>query len=204
MDELEKQEEIVNGEQEKEQPKEFTLVYRISEEELYRFHTWISRDQLEKGRKRGKIMALIELVFGAAYLVSILVTGQSSTLINFLLAALLMGMGVFGLMFQKYGFEKQLHKAVSREHQKNPYFQNDIVVDFYPDKCVERMGEKSQNTFWKDIQAVFSGDWAQIISMEGKRCLLIPTGGLGEEKTEMLKAYFHRICQEFEKSEETI
>lgn len=202
-DQLEEKEDEDAGEQQSNEPaleKEFTLNYRISPDDLYEFHLEMGRDQVVKNGKRTKIMGWIEVAFGGAYLISLLISGAAMP-VQYLLSLLLMGMGVYGITFYKTRFYKNLRKATDRQHNKTPYFQNDIVVDFYPNKCTEHVGgdgTKGKDTFWREIDGVRETKRSYIIDLGQKRCLLLPKEGLGEQAAHV-DAFFTRVCENYEK-----
>ena len=182
-----------------EYPLEFTLTYRISEEDLFAFHKITGAAQMEKNKKRMMIMGVIELIFGVFYLASILVSKIQSTPMQYLLGLFLAGMGLYGIFTNKNGYERQLRAAVKRQHKRTPYFQNDIQVDFYPHKCVEQLGKAGQETYWKDVRRVMQTERSYIIWIENKRCLLLSTSTLAQDTKETLSQYLREVCERYEK-----
>lgn len=176
----------------------FTLRFRIPLEDYYQFHLIMGRENLKKGKRKTQILGLMELIFGVVFLVSVITTQVQASFFYYFIIAVLICMGLYGLTYYRFFYEKSLYKMVSKQHAKTPYLQKDIVVDFYPTKCVERIEENSNETFWYTIKSFRTTETLYMIMLDERRCMLIPKSQIGEQK-EAFEKLMGEVCENFEK-----
>ncbi len=189
---LEKQEEET---QEDSYEKLFTVNFNINAEELYQFQIRMAGDQIEKNKKRSKLVSVIEIGLGLVYLVAMLMGKGPRSFIQIALIVAIIGMGVYGLIYYKYFFYQSLRKSVEKQHARASYFKSDIALDVYPNRCVERFGEQETPNYWHNMLGVINSPDAYYIRLDSKHCLLIPKRCAGEE----LEPFLRKICEDFEK-----
>lgn len=193
---IESQEEQEDQEdQEDSYEKLFTVNFNINAEELYQFQIRMAGDQIEKNKKRSKLVSVIEIGLGLVYLIAMLMGKGPRSFIQIALIVAIIGMGVYGLVYYKYFFYQSLRKGVEKQHSKTAYFQNEIALDVYPNRCVERFGEKETPNYWHNMLGVINSPDAYYIRLDTKHCLLIPKRCAGEE----LEPFLRKICEDFEK-----
>lgn len=183
-------------ETEEELPKLFTVSFNINADELYNFQLAMGGEQIEKNKKRSKVISVAEIVLGVMYFGAILLGKVPAGMFQYLLTVALVALGVYGLVYYKYFFYQSLRKSVNKQHGKVPYFNSEIQLDIYPNKCVEHFGEKKTENFWRNIYGVMSSQDAYYIQLDTKHCLLVPKRCAGEE----LGPYLRKMCEDFEKN----
>lgn len=184
-----------DGDEEEEFEKLFSVEFNISPEELYNFQLVMGGEQIEKNKKRSKIVSIVEIVLGVLYLGAIIIGQVVNGPFQYLLTAALIALGVYGLLYYKYFFYSSLRKNVNKQHGKVPYFNSQVRLDIYPNKCVECFQERETPNFWRNIQGVINGQDAFYIQLDNKHCLLIPKRCAGTE----LEPFLRGICESFEK-----
>lgn len=190
--------------QEEEEPQEsqddsyeklFTVNFNINAEELYQFQIRMAGDQIEKNKKRSKLVSVIEIGLGLVYLIAMLMGKGPKSMIQVALIVAIIGMGIYGLVYYKYFFYQSLRKSVEKQHDRASYFKSDIALDIYPNRCVERFGEQETPNYWHNMLGVINTPDAYYIRLDDKHCLLVPKRCAGEE----LEPFLRKICGDFEK-----
>lgn len=192
----EEQEETENGTDEKNRL--FTMRFRIPLEDYYQFHLIMGRDTLSKGKRKTQLLGLVEFVFGVIFLISLFTTDTQASGFYYFIIAVLIIMGAYGMLYHKYFYEKSLRRAVVRQYEKVPYLQNEIVIDFYPNKLVEHVQDQHVETFWHTIQEIRISEGLYMIMLAERRCLLVPKSSAGEQK-EQFEALLAQVCENYEK-----
>lgn len=184
-----------DGEEDDNFEKLFSVPFNINVDELYHFQLSMARAQIEKNKKRSKIISIVEIALGVIYLGSIMAGMVMNGPLQYALTLALIALGVYGLLYYKYFFEKSLRRNVEKQHGKIPYFNSEIVMDIYPNKCVECFQDRETPNYWHKIQGVISSSDAYYIQLDAKRCLLIPKRCAGSQ----LEPFLRKMCDDFEK-----
>lgn len=184
------------GDEEEEFEKLFTVDFNISAEELYNFQLVMGGEQIEKNKKRSKIISIVEIGLGVLYMGAILFGQVVNGPFQYLLVVALLSLGVYGLVYYKYFFYSALRKNVNKQHGKVPYFNSQIQLDIYPNKCVECFQDRKTPNYWRNIQGIIAGRDAFYIQLDNKHCLLVPKRCAGSE----LEPFLREMCDNFEKS----
>lgn len=174
------------------------LNYRITVDQFFNFQMNTSRTQVEKNKKRSVIISLVEIGFGLLYLAMLLLQYTDGSIWMYLVCLALIGVGSYSFFFYRYSYEKQLYKSVEKQHAGLEYFQNEIRLELFPNKCVERSGKMVKKTYWRNMWGVMHPGDAFYIMLDEKSCLLVPKEPLGEKAAEVEK-FLRDICERFEK-----
>ncbi|MCI8648617.1 MAG: YcxB family protein [Anaerotruncus sp.] len=183
--------------------KELTLRYRIGLEDYFQFHKITGAPVIAKNKKKFTLIGGFEVLFGAGFLIYLLVMGenlkqQRNIGISILLAVLMLAMGLYSLTFYRYFYEGALRRTLKKQCAKTPYLQNEICVDLYPNKFVEYNEGKEYENFWRDIFEVRVSDTLFMVMLTATRCLLVPKNSIPEQ-VEEFDQFLGKICTNFEK-----
>ena len=135
-------------------PRLFTLRFKIPLAEFTEFHRIMSRDAVEKNRKKTTIIGGVEMALGVVLFVLTLLGVLPGGALQLLLMVLLIGFGFYSAFYYKLFYEKALVKAVNKQYQKSPFPTVEITLDFYEDRCVERSDGGRMVTKFKNIVGV--------------------------------------------------
>lgn len=180
---------------EDDEPLQFSMPFTIEAEELYQFQLDMGKEQIAKNQKRSKYVSIAEIALGIFYFGAILAGKIANGAMQYILAAALVGLGVYGFIYFKYRFYPSLRKSVLRQHSKTPYFQSEIVLDFYETKCVERACGKDTANYWRNLHGVMESAQSYYLQLDKNRCLLIPKRCAVPE----LEPFLREMCERFEK-----
>lgn len=189
------EEEDEASEEEDDTEKLFDVNFDIRPEELYHFQLNMGAQQIEKNRRNSRIVSIVEIVLGIVYLGAIIMGKVPAGIFQLILTVILLGMGVYGLVYYKYFFYSSLRKSVEKQHKKVPYFNAGICLEIYPNKCVEVFEDKRTPNYWRNILGVMAAEDALYIRLDKQHCLLIPKRCAGAE----LEPFLRKMCGDFEK-----
>ncbi|MEM1486072.1 YcxB family protein [Oscillospiraceae bacterium PP1C4] len=191
-------EEAQDAKSKQEYEKLFTLRFLIPLADYIQFHMLMGAQAIEKSRRKATIIGWAEFGLGIIFLLALFVTGRQVTMYYYVMIAILIFIGLYGIVFYRFFYEKMINKTITKQYKKTTYLQNELVVDFYPNKYVEHTGGKEFETYWHSIKEVRVSDALYMIMEEERRCLLIPKASIPEHQ-EALDALLHQVCANFEK-----
>lgn len=195
---MEEKEIVETTEQEQALPKLFTLCFRIPMEDYYNFHVIMGTENAKKSKRKTVLLGWVELIFGLGFLVSLLTTQTQGGLFYYFLIAVMIVMGLYGILFYRFFYPRSMRRAVTRQYEKTPYLQNEVEIDFYANRLIEHVQDKEAVTFWHSIKELRETDALYMVMIENNRCLLIPKSQVGEQK-EALESLLRDVCANFEK-----
>ncbi len=152
----------------------YDLVYRITPEDYEEFNFSLVKSELEKRRKRSRMLGTLEVVVGGLMLVSMLTAKAESQAIYYILDVLLIIMGIYSLSFYKYIFPKKLKKAAAKNYSGNQYLNNDIHIKIYED-CVHEQSYEIDNTVsWDDFSRIQMSGSQLTMVLKSNKCIIVP------------------------------
>ena len=163
----------------------------------------MSRDAVEKNRKKTTIIGGVEMALGVVLFVLTLLGVLPGGALQLLLMVLLIGFGFYSAFYYKLFYEKALVKAVNKQYQKSPFPTVEITLDFYEDRCVERSDGGRMVTKFKNIVGVRTTPSLIMIMVEQKRCLLIPRSEIGDREQQVIDL-LDRACDTYGKLREEL
>lgn len=190
--------EAADGETVSTYEKLFTLRFHLPLDDYIEFYRVMTADSIVKNKKRMTIMGAIVLIIGVFLLGTTIAGINPMTPISMILLLMVFFLGFRSLFYYKLFYEKALIRAVTKEYNKLNYLHAEMVVDFYPNKCVEHVNEQRVETYWHTIYSIRVSAGLYMIMLAERRCLLVPKSQVGEHREEM-EALFTSICENFEK-----
>ena len=176
----------------------FTLKFHLPLDDYIEFYRVMTADSIDKNKKRMTIMGAIVLVIGLFLLGTTVAGINPMTPVSMILLLMVFFLGFRSLFYYKLFYDKALIRAVTKEYNKLNYLHAEMVVDFYPNKCVEHVNEQRVETYWHTIHSIRVSSGLYMIMLAERRCLLIPKSQAGEHREEM-EALLSDICVNFEK-----
>lgn len=177
----------------------FSLRYRIPVEEYYQFHLMMGAESANKNRKRTSLLGWVEVGVGVMLIGAMAFNKTDAGVFYFVLAAIMILMGLYGAFYYKLIYPRSLHKAVTKQYKNTPYLLSEIQVDFYPNRCVEHVGEKAADNFWHTIKDLRETPALFLIMLAERRCLLIPKTQLSDDDKQRMDDLFTLIHENYEK-----
>ncbi len=177
----------------------FRLKYHLPFEDYVLFQKIMTAPRVKKEKKRTMIFGALEALFAVGFLISrFVMNGQASTM-DYVMAGILLLMGLYGILYYQFFHEKIVRKVLTKQYHKVDYFKNEITIDFYPNKFVEIVNGKENETYWHTVHQIQYNDRLYIIIFgEQQRCLLLPRTQFGAYTAQMDKL-IERVCKDFEK-----
>lgn len=181
----------------------FCVQFQIPLADYTAFYEVMSRDALPKNQRKSFLTGLVEAGVGVIYFVAAASGAIESGPLSYLICAMLVLMGLYSMTYYKLFYKRALAKSVAKEYEKLSYLRSEIAVDFYPDKCVERVGEGKAEHLWSEIHSIRTTQQLYMIMLETKRCLLVPKSQIPNQLAQM-DALIERVCREFKKPREQL
>ncbi len=171
-----------------------SVTFRISQEDFLHYNAYVSKNINKARAKKNTIMGIVEAVVAVLYMVAILVFSPDD--INWLLVALavvLLGLGVFNILFYPVLFPKKLQKAADKAYQKSRYMQNPITLNFYENGFEERSAEIDGDVEWKECEGLLEEEGMFLLHLSHNRCVIVPVHAISEEEAGMVRQIFEKV-----------
>ncbi|WP_160210455.1 YcxB family protein [Anaerotruncus colihominis] len=191
--------ETADGETASTHEKLFTLKFHLPLDDYIEFYRVMTADSIVKNKKRMTIMGAIVVLIGLFLLGTTIAGINPMTPVSMILLLMVFFLGFRSLFYYKLFYDKALIRAVTKEYKKLNYLHAEMVVDFYPNKCVEHVNEQRVETYWHTIHSIRVSAGLYMIMLAERRCLLIPKSQAGEHRDDM-EALINSICENFEKT----
>ena len=176
----------------------FTLNFFLPLEDYLDFYRIMNAANVQKSKKKMTIMGAVEIGGGLLLVLSGALGYSSATPLSWALLAVIFLLGFRSLFYYKFFYERALSKAVGREYQKNACLQEKMLIDFYPNKCVEHIQDKEVETYWHTIDSVKESEGLFLIMLEPRRCLLVPKSQI-EPQIDAVEKFLAEMCENYEK-----
>ena len=152
----------------------YDLVYRITESDYEAFNLALIKKEVEKRKKRSRVLGIFEVIVGVLMLVSMLTAQAKSETLYYVLDILLILMGTYSLSFYKFIFPKKLKKASSKNYASNPYLNNDVHVTIYDDSVHEHSFEVDNIVEWDEFSKIQLTSTLLMLILKNNKCIIIP------------------------------
>ena len=176
----------------------FTLNFALPLEDYLDFYRIMNAANVKKSKKKMTIMGAVEIVVGLLLVLSVVLGYSKATPLSWVLLAIIFLLGFRSLFYYRFFYERALFKAVNREYQKNAYLREKMLIDFYPNKCVEHIQNKTVETYWHTIDSVKESEGLFLIMLEPRRCLLVPKSQI-EPQIDAVEKFLAEMCENYEK-----
>ena len=103
------------------------------------------------------------------------------------MAAVLILLGIYGMLFYRYVFPSRLKKAAKKQYAGNPYLQNEVEFRFFEDAFREISAETDNTVDWEEVQRILYTDHLIVLMLANRRCVIIPRTSIRNFDTEFLK-----------------
>ena len=165
----------------------FTIRQRIDEQTYEDFNFLMVEDMVKNKKRQVKVLGIIEIVIGVLFLLVTLFSQERANWVYSLLAAVLILLGIYGMLFYRYVFPSRLKKAAKKQYAGNPYLQNEVEFRFYEDAFREISAETDNTVDWEEVQRILYTDHLIVLMLANRRCVIIPRTSIRNFDTEFLK-----------------
>ena len=165
----------------------FTIRQRIDEQTYEDFNFLMVEDMVKNKKRQVKVLGIIEIVIGVLFLLVTLFSQERANWVYSLLAAVLILLGIYGMLFYRYVFPGRLKKAAKKQYAGNPYLQNEVEFRFFEDAFREISAETDNTVDWEEVQRILYTDHLIVLMLANRRCVIIPRTSIRNFDTEFLK-----------------
>ncbi|MBO1680250.1 YcxB family protein [Bittarella massiliensis (ex Durand et al. 2017)] len=176
------------------------VTFQMDFNDFYNFNMHISKEMIDKSKKKVTIFGIVEIVMAVVFLV-LNFSSESNSSLNLVLAVALLCMGLFSVLFYPAFFERQLSKAVKKTFDQNEYFHNDVTLEFLEDKIFETSCVGTGSVAYKDLQKVYRLGDCLILRMSKEGGYVLPLKAIGEEKIDQIEELVRQKMDEAELEE---
>lgn len=176
----------------------FQLRYRIPQDDYYNFQWIMTEKSIVKTSRLTKGMGITVLLIAVVYFF-LMITGKViGGSLGYIILALIILLGGYLFAYHRTFYQKSLRKSIRRQYAHTPYLQNDIIIDFYEDRCEEYFGDTLIRNYWKDMTEFKISDELVIIMLNKNRCILIPKAQIPEQLAQ-LESLIDQVSTGYEK-----
>ena len=176
----------------------FNLKYRISEEEYIYYNELYASESFKSKKKKANFTGTLELCTGLAIILFVFFSDFANKQLIAILASLLIGLGIYSLLFYRVIFPNSLRKSARNFYQKSKYMANDIELFFYNNRLEEKSAETENTYKWNDVESFAKSEKLYFITLKGQRSILISKSSLGDDKY-LLEEFFETISKKYSK-----
>ncbi len=167
------------------------LEYTITKEQFLEYNRIFAVDFFRYRRRKTLISCTIELILAVFILFTIIRAWNnspesfSSMIIFVLIDALLMAMGLYGILYHKVFFQKKLDKATVKAYENNQYLKEPVTLKFFTDHFSEKTSKATVSMDWQEISEIkIYRNIYMILFPDGRRSLFVPKTALGQKEQE--------------------
>ena len=131
------------------------------------------------------MLGIIEIVIGVAFLLVTLFSQERANWVYSLLAAVLILLGIYGMLFYRYIFPSRLKKA-ARNNTQEPLSAKWVEFRFYEDAFREISAETDSTVDWGRSSGSLHRPFDRLM-LANRRCVIIPRTSIRSFDTEFLK-----------------
>jgi len=168
-----------------------SVTFQIRPEDFVNYNFYVSKSINKKRARKNMLMGAAEAAVAVVYTVATLVMKPEK--INWLfiaLAAMLLVMGVFNMLFFPFIFPKKLQKAANKVYAKSQYLQNPITLNFYEQGFEERACSVEGDVPWGDCTSLVEEEDMFVISLPKNRCVIVPKAVVKQEDIACVRSAF--------------
>lgn len=176
----------------------FNLRYRISEEEYIYYNELYAGESFKSKKKKANFTGTLELCTGLAIILFVFFSDFANKQLIAVLASLLIGLGIYSLLFYRVIFPNSLRKSAKNFYQSSKYMANDIELFFYNNRLEEKSAETENTYKWSEVESFAKSEKLYFITLKGQRSILISKSSLGDDKY-LLEEFFETISKKYSK-----
>ena len=176
----------------------FNLKYRISEEEYVYYNELYASESFRGKKKKANFTGILEFCTGIAIIIFVFFSDFANKQLIAVLASLLIGLGVYSLLFYRVIFPKSLRKSAIGYYNKSKYMTNEIELKFYNNRMEEKSAETENTYRWNEVESFAKSEKLYFITIKGQRSILISKSSLGDDKY-ILEEFFETVSKKYGK-----
>ena len=161
-----------------------------------------NKPQLEKNKRNIRLTSWIQIIVGTIFIGAVIVLKQKDMFVFTALAAMLIGVGIFGVKTKGKKYDKQIWENIEKTYNAREYGDNWFEVKFFEDHLKYLVGGNTDELSYTDFN--------QFFETANYFCLHFITGDLltfnpdcnKEKIKEIITAYRKKGLEEAEEAKE--
>ncbi|WP_040195456.1 YcxB family protein [Candidatus Soleaferrea massiliensis] len=178
----------------------FDLCFRVTLDNYIKFNLLLTKDTVDRAKKRNRIVGVLEILVGVVFLViSLLQENLQGEWLFTAISAIIIVIGVISLIYYPYIFPGQMRKAGKKHYMKSRYLQSEIRIQISDSFFREISLGNQTDIYWEEIQGIKDADTMYLIVLEEKRCIIIPKKAFDESSLQEFEEFLESMMKRYDK-----
>ena len=151
-----------------------SLKYRMTKEDFREYNALYT--QIKSGRRMriNKFMSFFQAFGGLLVFVILLMKPIPFLPVFLVVDGIITISGFYGIYYNFKKFDKAMEAASDRVYNDTPFLKNEITIDLFDNRIIERGSGIKNNMLWQDIDFVLETPTQFVIFMRVQKCMVIP------------------------------